>query len=228
MRNNLFLTLSIISIFLLFNINLIYGLNISIPPPPLPGQEGGNNSNASTPGDDLINDGGSGTTTTSTTQSSTPTSSTTSTTLSSSTTSTTHSSSTTTSTTQSGTPTTTSTIEPHEENPSSAGLPLIYIIFQVITLLAVLVLGAISISTSAKLRNLSHRSEDHRAENVVHDSFHDDSKMIHDDSDDIVILKDYVKRNLEKGIESSVIKDALIKSGWPASKVDQAFGQRWS
>ncbi|MFH1316275.1 MAG: hypothetical protein ABII01_02045 [Candidatus Woesearchaeota archaeon] len=221
MRKNVFLTLSILFVFLLFNIHMIYGLNISIPPPPLPGQEGGNNTNASTPGDDLINDGGSGTT--STTQSSTPTSSTTSTTLSSSsTTSTTHLSSTTSSTTQSGTPTTTSTTEPHEENPSSVGLPLIYIIFQVITLLAVIVLGAISITTSAKLKHLSNKPDDHASMDHGH------SNELHEDSSDIVTLRDYVKRNLEKGVESSVIKDALIKSGWPASKVDQAFEQRWS
>lgn len=38
-------------------------------------------------------------------------------------------------------------------------------------------------------------------------------------------LVTYIKNNLAQGFKDKVIRDALIKQGWPSMKVDQAFAE---
>ncbi len=39
---------------------------------------------------------------------------------------------------------------------------------------------------------------------------------------DIQILKEFMTKNLNEGFKLKVIKEALIKQGWPSTKVEQA------
>ncbi|MBI5797958.1 hypothetical protein HZA98_03590 [Candidatus Woesearchaeota archaeon] len=38
-------------------------------------------------------------------------------------------------------------------------------------------------------------------------------------------LVTYIKNNLAQGFKDKVIRDALIKQGWPSTQVDQAFAE---
>jgi hypothetical protein len=40
---------------------------------------------------------------------------------------------------------------------------------------------------------------------------------------DIITLRDYIKKNQNEGFKINVIKAALLKQGWPENKVDQAI-----
>lgn len=40
---------------------------------------------------------------------------------------------------------------------------------------------------------------------------------------DIITLRDYIKKNLNEGFKINIIKSALLKQGWPESKVNQAI-----
>ena len=37
------------------------------------------------------------------------------------------------------------------------------------------------------------------------------------------ILKSFIQKNIKQGFQESVIKQALLKQGWPREKVEQAF-----
>lgn len=40
---------------------------------------------------------------------------------------------------------------------------------------------------------------------------------------DIQILKEFITKNINEGFKIKIIKEALLKQGWPENKVDQAI-----
>ena len=40
------------------------------------------------------------------------------------------------------------------------------------------------------------------------------------------ILKEFIQKNMKEGFQESVIKDALLKRGWPKEKIEQAFNNQ--
>ncbi len=51
----------------------------------------------------------------------------------------------------------------------------------------------------------------------------EEKKQDNKEQKELQILKEFITKNLKQGFKADVIKQALLKQGWPKEKVEQAF-----
>jgi membrane protein implicated in regulation of membrane protease activity len=61
---------------------------------------------------------------------------------------------------------------------------------------------------------VSEKSEDKKSEEKTESS---------EEDGDVFKLKGFIQKNLDKGFKEKIIRDALLKQGWPQKQIDKAF-----